>query len=48
METNIPSLFVTGDSTGMAQGILQASTGGVAAALGILEKQKHPTLHSWV
>lgn len=37
METNIPSLFVTGDSTGIAQGILQASVGGIAAAYGILK-----------
>ena len=41
METNIPYLFITGDSSGLAQGILQAAIGGIAAAYGIIEKTSH-------
>ena len=40
METNIPYLFIAGDSSGLAQGILQAAISGVAAAYGIIEKKK--------
>lgn len=39
METNIPNLFITGDSSGLAQGILQAAISGIAAAYGIIEKK---------
>ena len=38
METNIPYLFIAGDSSGLAQGILQAAISGVAAGCGIIEK----------
>lgn len=39
METNIPNLYITGDSSGLAQGIFQAAISGIAAAYGILEKK---------
>ena len=39
METNIPNLFITGDSSGLPQGILQAAISGIAAAYGIIEKK---------
>lgn len=35
METSLPGLFACGDCAGLAQGILQAAVGGVAAGLGI-------------
>lgn len=41
METNIPYLFIAGDSSGLAQGILQAAISGVAAAYGIIEKKNN-------
>lgn len=40
METNIPYLFIAGDSSGLAQGILQAAIGGIAVAYGIIEKER--------
>lgn len=39
MESSQRNLFIAGDATGIAQGILQAVTGGVAAANGILKKE---------
>ncbi|MDP4271455.1 MAG: hypothetical protein Q8909_15250, partial [Bacteroidota bacterium] len=38
MDTSIPSLFICGDSSGKAHGILQACIGGIAAAKGIMKK----------
>lgn len=38
METSIKNLYAIGDCTGIAQGILQASIGGVIAANGIMMK----------
>ncbi len=39
METSISNLYAVGDCAGIAQGILQASIGGVVAANGIITKE---------
>lgn len=39
METSISNLYAVGDCAGIAQGILQASIGGVVAANGIMNKK---------
>lgn len=40
METSLDGLFAVGDCTGLAQGIMQAAVGGLAAAQRILERNR--------
>lgn len=40
METNVENLFIAGDGAGVSRGIIIASSTGILAARGILEKEK--------
>jgi uncharacterized FAD-dependent dehydrogenase len=43
MQTSLPGLYAVGDCTGLAQGILQAAVGGLAASHDVLGIQGHQT-----